>query len=33
VHTGLFDVLHDAGDVHLAGGVAHRVDVDFDGVF
>ena len=33
VHTGLFDVFHDAADEHLAGVVAQRVDVHLDGVF
>ena len=32
VHARLLDVLHDAGDEHLAGAVAHRVDVHLDGV-
>ena len=32
VHAGLLDVLHDRADDHLAGRVAHRVDVDLDGV-
>ena len=30
VHPGLLDVLHHAADQHLAGVVAHRVDVDLD---
>jgi hypothetical protein len=32
VDAGLLDVLHDAAQVHLAGAVAQRVDVDLDGV-
>ena len=32
VHSRFFHVLHDAADDHLAGGVAHCVNVDFDGV-
>ena len=33
VHAGFFDVLHDAGDQHGAGGIGKRVDVHFGGVF
>ena len=32
MHAGLFDVLHDAADVHLVA-VRQGVDVDLDGVF
>ena len=32
VHAGLLDVLHHPADDHLAGGVAHGVDVDLDRV-
>ncbi len=31
--AGFFDVFHHPADEHLAGRVAQRVDVDFDGVF
>ena len=30
--AGFLDVLHDAGDEHVAVGIADRIDVDFDGV-
>ena len=32
VDAGLLDVLHHPADEDLAGGVAHGVDVDLDGV-